>query len=101
MLDAKKARKELGKKTLEDIEHETAITWGGRAVASYQVAHEAKGTADAVRRFAEGETYRQEALEHAAMVEDEAHLVALVAEEIAPVRQQARDHVESLLGGSA
>jgi N-methylhydantoinase A/oxoprolinase/acetone carboxylase beta subunit len=100
MLDAKKARKELAKKTLEDIEHETAITWGSRAVASYQLAHEARGAADAVRRFAEGETYRQEALEHAAMVEDEAHLVALIADEIGAEREPARRHVEALLGGA-
>src|SRR5207253_51432 len=40
-LDVDKALKELRETTMADIERTTAITWGGRAAASFRLAQEA------------------------------------------------------------
>ena len=76
LLDVTAARKELRQKTLLDIERATALTWGGRAAASFLLATEAKDPKERLQRLQDGENYRQEALEHAAMTEDLELLVA-------------------------
>lgn len=92
LLNLDKARKELDAKDLLTIERETALTWGGRAAASYECALEdaADDHAEAMRCFWEGETYRAEALEHAAMAED-VRLLERVTQEIEGYRGKARD----------
>ncbi|HJQ93617.1 MAG TPA: hypothetical protein VJ874_04955, partial [Candidatus Thermoplasmatota archaeon] len=70
LLDLDKAKKELDSKDLLTIERETALTWGGRAAASYACVLEEPDHAERMRCFWEGETYRAEAVEHAAMTED-------------------------------
>jgi hypothetical protein len=70
VLDPAAARKELKEKSLLDIERATAITWGGRAAASFLLAREATDPKERLQRLQDGENYRQEALEHAAMTED-------------------------------
>jgi hypothetical protein len=92
LLDLPKARRELDEKDLLTIERETAITWGGRAAASYECALDEAGgdQAEAMRCFWEGETYRAEALEHAAMTEDPA-LLDEIRREIEAHRSQARE----------
>jgi|ERR1041385_4023977 hypothetical protein len=94
LLNVAKARKELDQKDLQTIERETALTWGGRAAASYECSLEDAGDdrAEAMRCFWEGETYRAEALEHAAMTED-ARLLERVATEIEAYRAKARDEL--------
>jgi hypothetical protein len=63
-LDA--ARAELLAKSSETIEGETAVKWGARALAAWELA--AKSRADAatyVHWFKEAVVYKHEALEHA------------------------------------
>lgn len=92
LLNLDKARKELDQKDLQTIERETALTWGGRAAASYECSLEDSGSdhAEAMRCFWEGETYRAEALEHAAMTED-ARLLERITTEIEAYRAKARN----------
>jgi predicted DNA binding protein len=92
LLNVDKARKELDQKDLQTIERETALTWGGRAAASYACSLEDSGSdhAEAMRCFWEGETYRAEALEHAAMTEDP-RLLERLTTEIESYRAKARD----------
>lgn len=90
LLDLGKARKELDSKDLLTIERETALTWGGRAAASYDLVDEEEDHAEQMRCFWEAETYRAEAVEHAAMTED-ARFVERLTVEIEGHRAKARD----------
>ena len=90
LLDVDKAKKELEAKDLLTIERETALTWGGRAAASYVFVLEEPDHAEAMRCFWEAETYRGEAIEHAAMTEDARFLERLAAE-VEGHRAKARD----------
>lgn len=90
LLDLAKARKELESKDLLQIERDTALTWGGRAAASYAFVLEEPDHAERMRCFWEAETYRAEAVEHAAMTED-ARFVERVTTEIEAHRARARD----------
>ena len=74
MFDLAKARSELLAKSMVEIERATALAWGGRAAASYGLCLEERDSYASLQRFWEGENYRQEALEHAAMVEDDAFM---------------------------
>lgn len=97
MLDIEKATKELGEKTLEEIEAMTAKTWGARAVASYRLAKKARTPADGFRRFYEGENFRQEAFEHAAMVDDGGELLREVRGQVKGPREESIKYVEGLV----
>lgn len=90
LLDLEKARKELESKGLLAIERETALTWGGRAAASYGFVLEEEDHAERMRCFWEGETYRAEAIEHAAMTED-ARFVEQITAEVETHRARARE----------
>ncbi len=94
MLDVAKASKELAEKSMIEIERATALTWGGRAAASYTRCVEAGDNALGLQRFWEGETYRGEALEHAAMVEEDA-LVSELRREIETYRSKAKKTLTS------
>lgn len=89
VLDVAKGLAELKTKSLAEIERATAITWGGRAAGSYQLAVDAKAMAERFRHFYEGETYRQEALEHASMAEDGGTLLTQVRDEVGGYRHRA------------
>jgi predicted DNA binding protein len=91
LLDVAKARKELDQKDLLTIERDTALTWGGRAAASYECSLQdsASDHAEAMQCFWEAETYRAEAVEHAAMTED-ARFVERITTEIESYRAKAR-----------
>ncbi|MHB1261240.1 MAG: hypothetical protein ACYC2H_05940 [Thermoplasmatota archaeon] len=92
LLDLDKARKELRSKDLLAIERDTAITWGGRAGASYGNVLDEADHAEGMRWFWEAETYRAEAIEHAAMTEA-ARFVARLTAEVERHRAEARDHL--------
>lgn len=92
MLDLAKARKELAAKDLLAIERETALTWGGRAAGSYSFVLEESDHAEQMRCFWEGETYRSEAVEHAAMTED-SDFLEMVLKEIEGHRSKARSRL--------
>jgi|GEM_PF-2973599 len=95
-IDVVKGLKELREKQMLQIERETAKTWGGRAAASFQLAIEAAKLGERVRHLYEGENYRQEALEHAAMTED-LEFLQDVAEEIEDYRKEALENIQELL----
>ncbi len=87
LFDVDAATKELNEKSIDDIERATAITWGGRACAAFTLA---AGTSDTEARrqwLMDGENYRQEAIEHAAMTGDVA-FIQQVFDEV----QQRREH---------
>ncbi|HUR63128.1 MAG TPA: hypothetical protein VM241_01465 [Candidatus Thermoplasmatota archaeon] len=89
MLDVEKALKELRTTSMAQIERSTALTWGGRAVASFRLCAEAGDWEARFRHFCEGENYRQEALEHAAMGEDWQGLLPVIDAEINEARAAA------------
>jgi hypothetical protein len=90
LLDVDKAKKELEAKDLLTIERETALRWGGRAAASYSCVLDEEDHAERMRCFWEGETYRAEAIEHAAMTED-ARFVERLTVEVESHRARARE----------
>lgn len=89
LLDADTARKELAETTMEAIERATARTWGGRALASYQLCLAEQAAMANVRRFCDGEAFRQEAFEHAAMAEDGGVLLRGIQVELDAARAKA------------
>ncbi len=89
MLDVAKAVKELASKDMLTIERDTALTWGARAAASYSCVLAEDDHSVHMRCFWEGENYRQEALEHAAMTEDVGFIGAIM-KEIEGYRSKAR-----------
>lgn len=96
IIDVEKGLKELRDKQLLQIERETASTWGGRAAASFRLAVEAAKLGERVRHLYEGENYRQEAFEHAAMTED-IDFYQQIAEEIEEYRKEALENIQELL----
>lgn len=95
-MDFDKALRELRDKTIDDIERMTAETWGARALASYQLLEEEEDMAARLRRFCEGENYRQEALEHAAMVEDGGKLLEEIRHQVLARRERALQELRSV-----
>jgi len=93
-LDVEKARKELEGKSITDIEHATALTWGARAVASFQLCAQSGEWESRFRFFCDGENYRQEALEHAAMSDDWRGLLPLLESEINEARGAAETSMQ-------
>ena len=99
LLDVAKAKKEIAAKEMAHIERETALTWGARAAASYECALVVEDIHGRLRCFWEAETYRSEALEHAAMTEDVRFLERLIVE-IEGYRSKARDSLEAERAGN-
>lgn len=58
-----KALEELSRKTLLDIQTDTAVTWAGRAVAAYQIYMGTRSLEDLMA----AEEFAHESLEHAAL----------------------------------
>lgn len=87
MLNVKKALEEVRGKTVEQINTETAWTWGSRAAACYQLSSEASSEEEKDKWSSLGDDYRHESLEHAALVEDEGKLVGEVSRAIAPFKK--------------
>lgn len=100
MLDVENATKELETKSMDDIERETALKWGARAAASYDLAGREKTLDARFRRFYEGENFRQEALEHASMVGDGAETVGEIKDAIEEHRSKALASLKNLAMGA-
>lgn len=60
-----KAMSELHQKTIETVQQETAITWAGRALASYALYMET----GEIHRLLDASEYEHESLEHAALAD--------------------------------
>lgn len=69
VLQVADARSELEQKSILEIEKETALTWGARAAAAYELARQSSDQ-QRMRWVMDGENYRQESLEHGAMTGD-------------------------------
>jgi hypothetical protein len=98
MLNLERARKEIAAKEMAAIERDTALTWGGRAAASYECALVVEDIHGRLKCFWEAENYRQEALEHAAMTEDMRFVEDLLAE-VEEYRAKAREALEAERAG--
>lgn len=70
MIDLEEARKEITSKTLDQIQRETAYKWASRALA-------AKEMFDQQQFMLDYNEYLHEALEHAALVEDESFFLEI------------------------
>lgn len=99
VLDAEAALHELETTSLVQIEHSTALAWGGRSLASYRLASSATKPLDILHRFQDGEAFRQEALEHAAMADDDGGLLATVQAELDAARRVALKAIEQAVAG--
>lgn len=78
MMDVAAALTEVQEKTQAEIEAETARAWGARAVACF-LLFKTTGRTD---WFMRAEHYRGEALEHAAMVDDNGLTVQTISGEM-------------------
>ena len=63
--DVQAALAEITSQTTEQIEGATAVKWGARALAAWQLAQQPGGGID-LHWFREATSYKHEALEHAA-----------------------------------
>jgi hypothetical protein len=82
------AQAELRRKTREQIDAETARTWGNRAIGAFQLSMKARGPRERLRLYTDGEQYLHEAVEHAAGAS--AKLVGQVCRLVAPHARRAK-----------
>ena len=68
-----KAMEELKNVSMHEIEKQTAITWLGRAIASYSYY----ATTGSLKYLLEAEGYAQEAIEHAALADPSVYQTVL------------------------
>lgn len=80
---ADKAMVELRGKTIERVQHETAIAWAGRALASYALLAET----GELQRLLDASEYEHEALEHAALADPS--LCSAIALHLADAKERA------------
>ncbi len=99
MLNVKEAKEELAKKSYKDIQIETAFKWGSRAAASYENQIDAKSKEEKLMLWTLGEEYYHEAIEHAALVDDKAELLAILDRKLAPYKKKALKDIEKNLLG--
>jgi len=78
-----KAMVELHGKTIERVQRETAITWAGRALASYALLAQT----GELQRLLDAEEYGHEALEHAALADPS--LCGAIALHLADAKERA------------
>lgn len=74
-LNVPKALEEVQSKSTEEINRDTAYTWGSRAAACFELAEKANDEKEKDRLLARALDFRHESLEHASLVEDGGKLV--------------------------
>lgn len=82
MIDVNAALKEIKTKSLKDIEYDTAWRWASRAIAALVLANQAQLDDERAKWLGLSRDFKHEALEHAALQEDNGTLVKRVQEEI-------------------
>ena len=87
--DIQAALTEVQTKTHVQIERETAYKWASRAIACYILTQQADDQ-DPLRWFLDAEDFRHEAVEHAAMSEDNGATLKRVEGEMMPHRFAAQ-----------
>ena len=96
MLKVKEAKEELSKKSYKDIQEETAYKWASRASASYELVLEVERSRKLVTWTLAGEYYH-EAIEHAALVDDETeNTVKKIQKDVDPYQEKALRHLETI-----
>jgi hypothetical protein len=88
-IDVEEAEKELAKTPYHEIQKSTAWKWAGRAAATFNAVEEEKDPLGKVKRYHLAEEFRHEAIEHAALYEDNGKLVAKVEKELDSYRDKA------------
>ncbi len=99
-LNIEEALQEMKEKSYRQVQSETAIKWAGRAGAAFQsvleVPHHEK-----LIYWSLGEEYEHEAIEHAALVEDETGLfVKEIQLAIKPYQDKAVELMDAIFGVS-
>lgn len=94
MLKLNEALQELENKTYRQIQKETAVKWASRAAAAYQNCSKAKKSEKLVL-WTVAEEFYHEAIEHAALVEDEEDLVKNVREAVHPYLDKAAESMDT------
>lgn len=87
-LKVKEARKELEDKTYREIEVETAWKWASRAAAAYE---KVKESGNKLGAWSVAEEFYHEAVEHAALSEDEGELLKKIKKAVEPYQEQAAE----------
>jgi hypothetical protein len=88
-LDVDGAMNELRRMDRGQIEYDTALSWGSRAVAAYTLSVQSPDRAAQAMRFGEATDYETEAREHAAQVPDNGKLLRFLSEQIAQAKESA------------
>ena len=96
MLNIEEAKKELRKKTYDEIQVETAWKWASRAAASFENVLK-MDREDKVSAFVVAQEYLHEAVEHASLAEDPS-LVLDVKNEVDAYVYRAIDDITESLG---
>ena len=99
MLNIKEAKEELTNKSYKDIQTETTWKWGSRAAASYQNLIDTVNNHEKLMLSYLAEEYYHEAIEHAALVEDDGKLVKKFQQEIAELKAKAAENIHKALLG--
>lgn len=94
MLKIEESREELSKKTYHQIQKETAYRWASRACAAYEWVSDGNNKECIVSWTVAGE-YFHEAIEHAALTENDAPtLLKEIQEAVEPYIQTASDYLD-------
>lgn len=96
-LDINKAQEELKTKTYKDIQKQTAWTWASRAAASYLAVVGETVTMNKVLLVQVAEEYYHEAVEHAALYDDDGSLLKEINEIIKHLRFTALKIMQSAI----
>lgn len=88
-IDVEEALKEVTSKTKQEIEIETARKWAARAIACHQLMHQAKKMHDKLKWADLADDFRQEAMEHAAVADDDGVTLADVTKAMNKVKEEA------------
>lgn len=70
MMDVEKAKQELQQKTLQQIQRDTALSWGARTMAVIEFSDQAKSQTELLHWMVDAHEYYHEALEHGALVDE-------------------------------
>ena len=96
MLNIKEAKEELTNKSYKDIQTETAYKWSSRAIACYEFQMETSNKKEKLMWWTLGVEYQAEGIEHAALTEDNAILIAKLEKELIDYHKKAQKDIEKL-----
>ena len=95
MLDLDKAKEELAESSYREIQVKTAWTWASRACVAYSIVVSAEPEAK-LAPWTLADEYAHEAIEHAALVEDNGKVLEEVRKSIQEFRDRADLNLKSI-----